>query len=177
MTQQQRIEAFILRVQAEFNALQAGTKTVEIADRLNDGAAGTTLAEITTARDTAIQTAVNGLLEGVPVAGNTLNKLYVLIQGLAGGGFVTQADIDNAITALVGTSPAILDTLGEIATALGNDPDFANTIISQLALKANIADVYTQSAANALFLTITAFNDAIGNPDADLVAVFETGLL
>lgn len=34
------------------------------------------------------------------------------------------------------SSPALLDTLGEIATALGNDANFATTIINALATKA-----------------------------------------
>ncbi|MFC3749254.1 hypothetical protein [Paenibacillus sp. GCM10012306] len=48
---------------------------------------------------------------------------------------VTQADIDSAIKKLVGAAPAVLDTLEEIAIALGKDPNFAATIATQLASK------------------------------------------
>lgn len=51
-------------------------------------------------------------------------------------GAVSQADIDTAIANLVASSPAALDTLNELATALGNDPNFAATITNALALKA-----------------------------------------
>lgn len=43
------------------------------------------------------------------------------------------AAIDAKIAALVASSPATLDTLAELATALGNDPNFATTIASQIA--------------------------------------------
>lgn len=54
-------------------------------------------------------------------------------------GAVTQNDIDTAIANLIATSPAALDTLNELAAALGNDPNFAATITNALALKAPLA--------------------------------------
>ena len=41
----------------------------------------------------------------------------------------------RAITALVGSSPEALDTLNELAQALGNDPNFATTVTNALAGK------------------------------------------
>lgn len=52
--------------------------------------------------------------------------------------FATPASVSAAIASLVNSSPAVLDTLGELATALGNDPNFATTITNSLALKANL---------------------------------------
>jgi len=43
------------------------------------------------------------------------------------------------IARLVASSPAALDTLNELATALGNDPNFATTMTNALALKAPLA--------------------------------------
>lgn len=54
-------------------------------------------------------------------------------------GAVTQADINTAIANLVASSPAALDTLNELAAALGNDPNFAATITNSLALKAPLS--------------------------------------
>lgn len=48
----------------------------------------------------------------------------------------TTAFVQAAITALINSSPAALDTLNELAAALGNDADFATTITNALALKA-----------------------------------------
>jgi hypothetical protein len=51
----------------------------------------------------------------------------------------TAAFVQAAIAALINSSPAALDTLNELATALGNDPNFATTITNALALKAPLA--------------------------------------
>lgn len=47
----------------------------------------------------------------------------------------TPADIDAAIAALVGGSSAALDTLSELAQALGDDENFAATVAQQLSGK------------------------------------------
>ena len=44
-----------------------------------------------------------------------------------------------AIAAIVASSPAALDTLNELAAALGNDPNFASTVLAQLAAKASVS--------------------------------------
>ena len=51
----------------------------------------------------------------------------------------TQTLIDNAITALVNGSPAALNTLQELAAALGNDQDFATTVTNALAARLQLA--------------------------------------
>lgn len=50
--------------------------------------------------------------------------------------YATHADLAEKLAALVAQSPETLDTLSELAKALGNDPNFATTITNQLALKA-----------------------------------------
>lgn len=66
----------------------------------------------------------------------------------------TTTAIQQAIASLVASSPAALDTLNELAAALGNDPDFATTMTNALAAKANkattlggysISDAYTKT--------------------------------
>lgn len=46
-----------------------------------------------------------------------------------------QTAVDSRVQNVVGAAPAALDTLAEIATALGNDEDFAGTVTAQLAAK------------------------------------------
>jgi len=46
-----------------------------------------------------------------------------------------QTSLRAAIAALVNQSPAALDTLNELAAALGNDPNFATTVLNALAGK------------------------------------------
>ncbi|TDF86304.1 phage tail protein [Pseudomonas sp. H9] len=56
------------------------------------------------------------------------------------------AFVQAAIAALVASSPAALDTLNELAAALGNDPNFATTITNLLALKAPLeSPIFTGS--------------------------------
>lgn len=43
--------------------------------------------------------------------------------------------INNAVSALVDSSPAVLDTLNELAAALGDDPNFATTVATNIATK------------------------------------------
>jgi len=51
----------------------------------------------------------------------------------------TTAFVKAAITALIDSSPAAMDTLNELAAALGNDPNFATTMTNLLAAKAPLA--------------------------------------
>ena len=50
-------------------------------------------------------------------------------------GAATQSDINTAIQNLIGTAPAALDTLGEIADALNDDANLAATLTNQIAAK------------------------------------------
>lgn len=49
--------------------------------------------------------------------------------------------VQNAVSGLVGAAPETLDTLNELATALGNDPNFATTVSNQIGKKANQTDL------------------------------------
>ncbi|WP_155122393.1 gp53-like domain-containing protein [Burkholderia ubonensis] len=50
--------------------------------------------------------------------------------------YATKANLAQRLAELIGQSPAALDTLKELADALGNDPNFATTVMNALALKA-----------------------------------------
>jgi hypothetical protein len=49
--------------------------------------------------------------------------------------YATKEDVAQAIAQMVGSSPELLDTLEELAASLGNDPNFATTILNLLAQK------------------------------------------
>lgn len=49
--------------------------------------------------------------------------------------------VQNTVSGLVGAAPETLDTLNELATALGNDPNFATTVSNQIGKKANQTDL------------------------------------
>ena len=65
----------------------------------------------------------------------------------------TDAAIASAVAALVNSAPSVLDTLSELATALGNDPNFATTVASSLAGKQPLDSDLTAIAA----LSTTSF--------------------
>lgn len=56
----------------------------------------------------------------------------------------TSTAIQQAVAALVASSPSSLDTLKELADALGSDPNFATTVTNALASKASIANIQGQ---------------------------------
>ncbi|MER9839439.1 hypothetical protein NKJ28_31600 [Mesorhizobium sp. M0145] len=60
----------------------------------------------------------------------------------------SKAEVNAAIAALVAAAPGTLDTLNELAAALGDDPNFATTIMALLGGKATKADG-TQALARA----------------------------
>ena len=58
---------------------------------------------------------------------------------------------DTAVANLVDSSPAALDTLNELAAALGDDPNFATTMTNALAGKVDDSQVLTNVPSGALF--------------------------
>ncbi|EEV7683886.1 prophage tail fiber N-terminal domain-containing protein [Escherichia coli] len=62
----------------------------------------------------------------------------------AAGNEIANAEfVRKLLAALVGSSPEALDTLNELAAALGNDPNFATTVTNALAGKQPLNDVLT----------------------------------
>ncbi|HGU0258887.1 TPA: phage tail protein [Escherichia coli] len=55
----------------------------------------------------------------------------------------TTAFVKSAIAAMVGSAPAALDTLNELAAALGNDPNFSTTVLNALADKQPLDNTLT----------------------------------
>ncbi|MCZ9016819.1 tail fiber protein, partial [Escherichia albertii] len=70
-------------------------------------------------------------------------------QGTNNTQIATTAYVRAAISALVGSSPEALDTLNELAAALGNDPNFATTMTNALAGKQPLDATLTALAALA----------------------------
>lgn len=96
----------------------------------------------------------------------------------------TTAFVKAAIAALIGGSPALLDTLDELAQALGDDPNFAATMTTALAGKAPLASpVFTGNPTgptpltsdNDTSLATTAFVKAVLAAYAPLASPTFTG--
>lgn len=69
-------------------------------------------------------------LEGVEEFANRITNVSQLVNDSK---FQTEEEVKAAIESIIGSAPDVLDTLKEIADALGNDPNFAATITKKLA--------------------------------------------
>ena len=68
-------------------------------------------------------------LNGIAEHANYITKVSELLND---SGFQTEAEVEAAIQKIIGSAPGVLDTLEEIAKALGDDPNFATTITQKL---------------------------------------------
>lgn len=105
-------------------------------------------------------------IQAIQISANTWLKLSGKPTTVAGFGITdvftkteTTSAIQTRIADLVASSPETLNTLKELAEALGNDPNFATTMTNALARKADkattlggygIRDAYTHSEADSL---------------------------
>lgn len=129
------------------------------------------LAELTTANKANIVAALNELKYSISTvgggggSGDMLASVYdsnadgivdVATTALQLGGVIAslyalKTYVDSAIANLVASSPAALDTLNELATALGNDANFATTTATLLGEKLvksnNLSDLVSVSSA------------------------------
>lgn len=95
----------------------------------------------------------------------------------------TKTQVDKKVSDLVNSAPETLATLNELAKALGDDPNFATTVATQIGKKANSSDVYNKSETDTLLsdlvkksdlakvATTGSYNDLLDKPtsfDVDL---------
>ncbi|MGL5767228.1 MAG: hypothetical protein ACRCX8_16470 [Sarcina sp.] len=81
-------------------------------------------------------------------------------DNLVGGtGFATTVYVDNKVGELVSSAPETLDTLKELADALGNDPNFATTVSTEIGKKADKSDTYTKSEVDGIVNSKTQIDD------------------
>lgn len=76
--------------------------------------------------------------------------------------------VDTRVAALVNAAPAALDTLNELATALGNDANFATTINNNLALKAPLASPTFTGTVNGITKTMVGLGNVNDVVQVDL---------
>lgn len=153
----------------------------------------------------AIRTLVNGNATDLSALSTTnksnlvaaMNELVGNIQTLQSSGGATINDassvsatqtysinkiialINASVTGLVNSAPTALDTLNELATALGNDANFATTINTALGnrVRFDAAQTLTTGQQAQVKSNIDALGTTeIGNPDTNFVTTFTTGL-
>ena len=75
--------------------------------------------------------------------------------------YATETYVDTAVTNLVASAPEALDTLNELAAALGDDANFATTVTNSIATKAPIeSPTFTGTVAG-----VTKTHVGLGNVD------------
>ncbi len=134
----------------------AGTNTTQIASTAFVQAVVTVLNNALALKAPLASPALTGT-PTAPTAAQTVNNTQV----------ATTAFVKTALAALVGSSPAALDTLNELAAALGNDPNFATTMTTALAGKmdksANGSDIENVAAFLANLGLGDAAKRSVGN--------------
>lgn len=146
-----------------YKVLEDGSKTIELAngDSLSgvnaEGVAGFNLAKVTPENKVEIGSAGMDL----NLVGSEPRPLFNGSKGIAlSEDLETKAaELQDNINLKASQSDleaymSATDTkVSELADALGNDPDFAGTVTTELAKKANSIDVYTKEEADAKFIT------------------------
>lgn len=99
-------------------------------------------------------------LDGIQDGANLVTKVSELQND---SGFVTEADVNQAINDLIGAAPEALDTLKELADALGNDPDFAGTLTRKITALTEQLNAEKAARESADTLIDTKLNQEIAN--------------
>lgn len=68
----------------------------------------------------------------------TINNLEFSQTDLTG--YATESYVNSAVASLVNTAPEVLNTLDELAAALGDDPNFATTVATEIGKKVDKVD-------------------------------------
>ena len=105
----------------------------------------------------------NLTINGVTISNATLQSAT---------GVATETYVNTAISNLVDTAPSTLDTLNELAAALGDDPNFATSVSTSLGNKVSTTSHQALSAnANAMTISGSTITLTRGDSSTDTVAV------
>ena len=85
-------------------------------------------------------------LNGIEEHANYITQVSQLVNDAE---YQTEADVEAAIQKIIGSAPEVLDTLEEIAKALGDDPNFVTTITKKLAAITEKINKEIQDRTNA----------------------------
>ena len=91
--------------------------------------------------------------------------------------YATQTYVDTAVSGLVNSAPEALNTLNELAAALGNDANFSTTITTQLGNKVDSSIYNADKETFALKTDLTSKMDVAGGQFTGAVAVPSLALM
>lgn len=121
-------------------------------------------------------TAKNNLVAAINEIAQAVANATGIDDGATGGASTwssnkISSEISGAVSGLVDGAGTALDTLNELASALGNDPSFATTIATQIANRVRFDEAQTLTAPQK-----AQARDNIGAAAASDVATLTTGL-
>lgn len=158
-TQKSNLVASINELDAAIKAMAAGSGAI------SDGttSSSTTWSSSKTASAIAALIAADTATSGTGTT-FSVTKILALIEA-------AKTQVKNDLT---NGASAALDTLKELADALGGDANFATTVNTALANRVRYDAAQTLTTAQQLR---ACQNIGVGDPEVDLVATFNTGLV
>lgn len=153
-------------------ATRIATEVKAIRTLVNGNA--TDLSSLTTTNKTNLVAAINEVKSGLTAAGVQIDDAGTSTSKVWSSS-KTNTAITAAVANVVAAAPAALDTLNELAAALGNDGDFATTITTSIAAKADSSSVVTLSSDQTIG-GVKTFSAAPVVPDAAFAIAKVSGL-
>lgn len=122
-----------------------------------------TLSSLNTTAKSNLVAAINELAGAIGGSGATIDDENVSTLTVYSSE-KTVEEIEAAVSALVESAPELLDTLAELAAALGDDPEFATTVTGLIGAKADDSAVVKLSG-NQTISDVKTFSTAPVVPD------------
>ena len=154
-------------------ATRLATECKSIRTLVNGNAAD--LSSLTTTQKTSLVAAINELKTAIDNSGSsiTISDSTSSTTEVWSSSKVSAA-IAQAKSDLINGAGAALDTLSELAAALGNDANFASTVTTALGYRLRFDAAQTLTTGQK---TQACDNLGIGEPDTDFVTTFNSGLV
>lgn len=155
---------------------RAATECKSLRNLLNGNASD--LSGLTTTTKTNLVAAVNELktlIDDVEAAAGASIDDAVTVGNKTWSSSKISQEITDAVDGILNGVPAALDTLEELANAIGDDANFATTITAALGNRLR-ADINNQGLTTQQKLNVCT-NAGIGDPDTNFVTTFEAGLV
>jgi len=160
-------------------ATRIGTEAKSLRTLINGNVAD--LTGLTTTVKTSLVAAINELKSSITAMGSPAQiNDSATNTGSVWSSSKTNTEIGVAVSAVVASSPAALDTLNELAAALGNDANFAATTATALGNRVRFDAVQTLTApqkAQAIANIGAISATDIGSTTTDYVAIFNAALV
>jgi hypothetical protein len=109
--------------------------------------------------NTGVTSGDYGSSTAIPVLNiNAKGQIVTATTAALPSNLATETYVTNAIAALVDSAPSALDTLNELAAALGDDSNFATTITNSLSTKVDKINITGATVGSATEIPVITYN-------------------